>query len=104
MTDSRNFRLHGGKKGAALAVRLSQRSSRNEIAEILTDGTIQICLTASPADDKANDTLVEFLADVLKVPKAKIEIIAGAVGVDKLVSILDLDSNTVHQRILDHLP
>lgn len=104
MTDSRNFRLHGGKRGAALAVRLAARAPRNEIAEILSDGTVQVRLTASPADEKANSVLIEFLAEVLQVPKAKIEILAGSNGQDKLVSVLDLDSETVQKRIIAHLP
>ena len=101
--DERNFRLHSGKKGAALAVRVTPRASRNEIAEILADGTIKIRLTAPPVDGKANEALIRFLAEVLEVPRGKIEILAGASGHDKLVSVLDLDAETAHQRISRHV-
>ena len=38
----RKFRLHGGQKGSALAVRVTPRASRNEIVELLEDGTVKV--------------------------------------------------------------
>jgi uncharacterized protein len=100
---TREFRMHGGKKGAALAVRVTPRSSKNEISEVLSDGTVKVRLTAPPVEGKANAALVAFLAEVIGVPASSIEIVAGETGRDKLVSILDMDPSTVHQRILQHL-
>lgn len=97
---SRQYHLHNGQKGSALAIRVTPRASRNEIVEILNDGTVKIRLTAPPVEGKANQALVEFLAEVLGLPANRIEVVAGATGRDKLVSILDLDADTVHQRIL----
>ena len=48
---NRNFRLHNGKKGAALAIRVTPRATSNQIAEILHDGTIRIRLEAAPGDE-----------------------------------------------------
>ena len=64
----RNLHLHDGKKGAALAVRVTPRASRNEISEVFSDGTVKIHLTAPPVDGKANEALLKFLASVLEVP------------------------------------
>jgi hypothetical protein len=97
------FHLHSGDKGAALAIRVTPRASKNEISEVMSDGTVRIRLTAPPVGGKANEALVAFLADVLDVPRSKIEIVAGETGRDKLVSILGLDAETVHARILQHL-
>lgn len=102
MTD-RKFKLHNGQKGSALAVRVTPRASRNEIVEILDDGTIKVRLSAPPVDNEANNALIEFLSDILGVPKSKLDIVAGNTGRDKLISILDMDVDTVHQRILAHL-
>jgi uncharacterized protein len=99
----RKYQLHDGKKGAALAIRVTPRASRNEIVEVLADGTIKIRLIAPPVEGKANEALVDFLAQVLKVPKTAIEIVAGTTGRDKLVSILDLDAETVHARIIQNI-
>ncbi len=99
----RKFQLHHGKGGAALAIRVTPRASRNEIVEVLADGTVKIRLTAPPVEGKANEALVKFLSEVLDVSPAKIEIVAGMTGKDKLVSILDMDAQTVHARILQNM-
>jgi uncharacterized protein (TIGR00251 family) len=99
----KQFNLHNGKKGAALAIRVTPRASKNEIAEVLSDGTVKIRLTAPPVEGKANEALIEFLAKVLDVAPSKLEIVAGATGRDKLISILDLDAETVHKKIIAHL-
>jgi uncharacterized protein (TIGR00251 family) len=99
----RKFRLHSGQKGAALAVRVTPRASRNEIVEMLEDGTIKVRLAAPPVDNQANEALIEFLSDILGVPKSRLDIVAGATGRDKLVAIMDMDVETAHQRIIAHL-
>lgn len=99
----RKFHLHDGKRGSTLAVRVTPRSSRNQVVGVLNDGTIKIHIVAPPADDEANRALVQFLADVLGVAKSRLEIVAGVSGRDKLVSVLDMDTHTVHQRILANL-
>jgi uncharacterized protein (TIGR00251 family) len=100
---ARRFHLHDGKKGSALAVRVTPRASRNEIVEILSDGTVKIRLTSPPVEGKANEALVAFLSEVLDVPRSHIDIVAGATGRDKLVSILDMDTDEVQQKILKKL-
>ncbi len=100
---TRSFRLHDGKVGAAIAVRVTPRASRNKIVEILSDGTIKIHIAAPPVDGEANERLIEFLSDVLHTPKSRLEIVAGLSGRDKLISVLDMDAETVHQRIVANL-
>src|SRR5512141_2334539 len=95
----RKFNLHDGKKGSALAVRVTPRASRNEVVEFLNDGTIKIRIAAPPSDNEANETLIEFLSEILGIPKSRLDIVAGAAGRDKLISVMDMDVETVHQRI-----
>jgi len=99
----RKFILHDGKKGSALAVRVTPRASHNEIVELLDDGTIKVRIASPPADHEANDTLISFLSEILGVPKSRLDIVAGVTGRDKLISVLDMDAETAHQRILAHL-
>lgn len=91
--------LKRGRFGAALAIRVIPGASRNEIAEILDDGTIRIRLTAPPVEGRANAALIDFLSKILDIPKSKIDIIAGHSRRDKLVSILDVDAETIQARI-----
>jgi len=99
----RNYHLHDGKKGAALAVRITPRASRNEIVEVQEDGTVRIHVTAAPVDGEANTVLIEFLAEILNVPKSRVDIVAGSTGRDKLITVLDMDADEVHSRIIGHV-
>jgi uncharacterized protein (TIGR00251 family) len=100
---SRSFHLHNGKTGAALVVRVTPRASKNEIVDILSDGTVKIHLTAPPVEGKANEALLKFLAKVLDVPLKQLELVAGVGGRDKLISVIDLDADTLHKKIVAHI-
>ena len=99
----RTYRLHDGKKGAALAVRVTPRASKNQIVGALHDGTIKIHIKAAPTEGQANDELVNFLSDVLGIAKSRIEIVAGGRGRDKLISVLDMDAETLHKKIVENI-
>jgi uncharacterized protein (TIGR00251 family) len=97
------FHLHDGKAGAALAIRITPRARRNEIVEVMRDGTIRIRLTASSTENESNTALVNYLSKILGVHSERIEIVAGETGRDKLVSIIDMDAEKVHEIIIQHL-
>lgn len=99
----RKYHLHDGRRGAALAVRVTPRASRNEITEIMPDGTVKVRLIASLSEGEANQALVQFLAGVLAVAPSKIDIIGGVSGNDKLLAVLDIDTDEVQRRILAYL-
>jgi uncharacterized protein (TIGR00251 family) len=86
-----------------LAVRVTPRASRNEIVELLDDGTIKVRIASPPSDNEANDTLIEFLSEVLGVSRSRLDIVAGVTGRDKLIAVVDMDAETAHQRIVAHL-
>jgi uncharacterized protein (TIGR00251 family) len=100
---TRKYDFHDGQRGSALAVRVTPRASRNQIVDMLNDGTIKVHLASEPSDDETNVELVSFLAEVLGVPRSRVEIVAGESGRDKLVSVLDMDVETAHQRVLAHM-
>ena len=99
----RKFQMHDGQKGSALAVRVTPRASRNEIVEILDDGTVKVRIAAAPADDEANAVLLDFLSEILGVSKNKLDIVAGEDGRDKLIAVVDMDVETAHSRIVAHI-
>jgi uncharacterized protein len=100
---TRKYHLHDGRMGAALAVRVTPRASRNEITEIMPDGTVKVRLTAPLAEGEGNKALTQFLSEVLGVSPSKIEILAGLSGNDKLLAVLDIDTEEAHKRILAYL-
>jgi uncharacterized protein (TIGR00251 family) len=100
----RNFRLHDGKHGAALTIRVTPRARKTEFSGILEDGTVRIRVSAPPVEGKANKALIKFLAKVLKVKKNQVEIVAGEKGLDKIVSILGMSAEQVQECILKYFP
>lgn len=65
--------------GCTLAVRVQPGARKNDISGIHA-GAVKISLTAPPVDGKANEALVEFLAARLRLPRARISIVSGAMG------------------------
>jgi len=101
--NSRKYHLHDGRRGTALTVRVTPRASRNEITEIQPDGTVKVRLTTPLMDSDGNKALIKFLSEVLGVAEPQIDIIGGVAGNDKLLSVLDIDTDEAHQRILAYL-
>lgn len=97
----RSFKLHDGKHGAAIAIRVTPRARKTELSGIMADGTLRIRISAPPVEGKANKALIKYLADVLGVRKSRIEIVAGETGLDKIVSIVDMSAEQVQRRILE---
>ena len=102
MADKKHH-FHDGKTGSSLAIRVTPRATKNQLVEALNDGTIRIRLTTSASDTRMNQELLNFLSTMLDVPASQMEIVAGENSRDKLVAILDLDVDTVHQRLIRHL-
>ena len=101
---SQNSRFHSGKKGAALAVHIKGEAVTNEITGISDDGVVQLNLATKGIDSSdANHLLINYLAKILSIPASRIEIIFGENTPSKLITILDLETETVQQRILGQL-
>ena len=81
-------KLSNPKSGAAFTVKVVTRAVKTEAVGVQEDGSMKIRLTASPAgSDAANTELLNFLSESLGIPVEQFEIVAGANGRDKLVSV-----------------
>lgn len=63
-------------------VRVQPRASRSELAGLHGE-RLRIRLQAPPVDGKANAALVEFVADLFGIPRARVTIEHGLSGRDK---------------------
>ncbi len=95
----RKFKLHNGKVGAAITVRVTPRARKSEFAGIMEDGTLRIRIQEPPVGGKANRALISFLAKVLGVRASRIEIVAGETGLDKIVAVEAMSAEEVENRI-----
>ena len=80
-------------------MRVQARARKNEISEILDDGTIKIRLIAPALEGKANHALIEFLSKVLHVKTSSIEIVGGLRSKDKLISITNVSVDQIERAI-----
>lgn len=63
--------------GCMLSVRVRPGAKKNDIAGIHA-GAVKISLTTPPVDGRANEALIEFLAERLRMPRARISLLTGA--------------------------
>jgi uncharacterized protein len=68
-------------------VRVQPRASKNEIVGVM-DGALKVRLQAPAAEDRANQALCEFLAELLKRPKSTVRILSGEHSRTKRIEIL----------------
>ena len=93
----RKFKLHDGKQGAALTIRVTPRSRKTELSGVLEDGTLRVRVATPAKEEKANTVLISFLSDLFGVRKNRIDIVAGEQGLDKIVSILGMTSQEAEE-------
>lgn len=74
-----------------LVVKVIPRAKKNEISQVMADGTIKIKLTAPPVKGKANIALIKFLSRSLQIPTQDIEIISGSKSRNKVVLLKGFD-------------
>jgi hypothetical protein len=73
-------------EGVSLAVKVIPRAGVTRIAGT-REGRLLIRLAAAPVDGAANDALIAFLSDLLRVPARQISVSSGAQSRNKLVMI-----------------
>jgi len=88
---------------ARIRVRLTPRSARDELAGWL-DGELRVKVTAPPVEGKANAALERLVAEVLRVPKTSVRVIAGNRGRVKTVAIEGLSQDEALSRLREASP
>ncbi|MCJ7728325.1 MAG: DUF167 domain-containing protein [Sedimentisphaerales bacterium] len=87
------------KDGAVIfSVKVVPRSSRTTIAGIL-NGMLKVKLAAAPEKGKANQALVEFLAEILGVRKNTIKITSGLTSPVKTIEITGVSEEILLDRL-----
>ncbi|MBK8021353.1 MAG: DUF167 domain-containing protein [Chloroflexi bacterium] len=103
MAANRKFEITDARGGSAINVRVVTQAEKTELAGVQDEGGIRIVkvrLMASPAGDPAaNAELIAFLAQVIGVPAGQIEIVAGAGGREKIISIEGVSSQQVNEAL-----
>ncbi|HEY6127247.1 MAG TPA: DUF167 domain-containing protein [Candidatus Acidoferrum sp.] len=94
-----NSKIHPERGTVSFAVRVQPRASRNEIAGVM-EGALKVRLQAPAVENRANEALCEFLAQLLKRPKSAVRILAGDRGRTKQVEIFGVTASEVEALLL----
>lgn len=78
--------LRESADGVLIPVRVQPRASRNAVTGLYQDA-LRLALTAPPVEGEANQAVVAFLADLLGMPKSRLDIVTGLKGRDKVVLV-----------------
>lgn len=82
---------------------LVQPGARRDKILGLHDGFLKISVTAPPVEGKANAACRRLLADALRIPVGRVEVITGANARRKRIRIRDADVTTLQERLASFL-
>lgn len=82
------------KSGVIIQVHATPRASKTQIQGLHGDA-LKIRLQAPPVDGKANETLIEFLAETLGIPQRQITLLSGQTSRQKRLSLQGITARQV---------
>lgn len=80
------------------AVRVHPRAKKDAVTGTHGDA-LKLSLTAPPVEGRANDAVVEFFAQLLRLPRSSITIAAGQTSRNKVVRITGITADALRQRL-----
>jgi uncharacterized protein (TIGR00251 family) len=86
MNETTGAFAHDVADGCTLSVRVHPGARKNAVTGIHA-GAVKIALTTPPTDGRANEALIALLADLLRLPRARITLLTGATSRTKLLRI-----------------
>lgn len=86
-----------------MALHIVPRARATAVAGTHGDA-VKVRVAAPPVDGAANDALVRFLAAGLKVPAARVSIVAGAGGRRKSVKVEGMATGEIREALLALIP
>ena len=90
--------LHETALGITFAVKVQPRAKKNAILGDL-GGAVKISLAAPPTDGRANQACLEFLAEVLNVPRSAVSIVSGETNRRKVVRVAGISAESVRDKL-----
>ena len=92
------LKIQQSANAVVFSVKVVPRSSKTSVSGLL-GGMLKIKLAAAPEKGKANESLLEFLADTLGVKKNSIAITSGLTSPVKTIQITGVSVETILQKL-----
>ena len=84
--------------GVSFSVKVQPRARKNAITGAVGDA-LKLALTAPPVEGKANRAVVEFFADIFKIPRSSVTIASGETSRLKIIRISGLSKKAVEELV-----
>jgi uncharacterized protein (TIGR00251 family) len=85
-------------QGVTFTVKVHPRAKNNAIISELDDA-LNVSLTPPPIEGKANEACVEFLANLLEVPRSSVTIASGQNSRRKVIRVAGLAKDEIQTRL-----
>jgi uncharacterized protein len=85
-------------RGAAFAVKIHARAKNDALSGEAGDA-LKLALRAPPVEGRANQACIEFLANLLKVPRSSVTIASGESSRRKLIRVAGISAEEVRRRL-----
>ena len=92
--------LHETSSSITFAVKVQPRARRNAVIGELGDA-LKIALTAPPVDGRANEACIDFIAELLKLPRASIAIVAGHSSRNKVIRVTSCTADYIRSKLFN---
>lgn len=84
--------------GVELSVRVIPRARKTECAGVRGQSLV-VRLAAPPVEGAANDALIDFFADALRVPRRAVHIVSGERNREKRVAIAGVTAGQINSLL-----
>jgi uncharacterized protein len=74
------------------------RARKTELGGVRDDAVV-VRLAAAPVDGAANEALVDYFADILRLPRRAVRIVSGEHGRRKRLALAGVTAETVRQLV-----
>jgi uncharacterized protein len=94
--------VHESAKGVTFAVKVHPRARKNQITGLVGDA-LKLALTAPPVEGRANEAVVEFFAELFRIPRSSVTIASGESSRNKVLRVAGVSGSAVRQRLEEAL-
>jgi len=90
--------LHVSPAGVSFVVKVQPRARKNAVGGEIGDA-LKLALTAPPLDGRANAACIQFLANLLDVPRSSVTIASGEGSRRKVIRVTGLSSDQARKKL-----
>ena len=90
------------EKGIVFAVKVQPRARRNAVIGAVGDA-LKLAVTAPPVDGRANQAVIEFLAELFEISRDSVTIASGETSRNKVVRIAGISKHAVEAKLAQEI-